>query len=160
VDVRKIRHTGIVVRDLDESLAFYHDLLGFSIAEKAEESGPFIDTILGMEDTVVVTVKMRCADGQMIELLEYRSNSRPAQLRHLNDIGITHVALEVDDLSIFHEKLSHSGIEFISAPEDAENGCARVAFCCAPEGTHIELVQILRPELQTNRPSLPSSDTS
>jgi hypothetical protein len=38
----------------------------------------------------------------------------------------------------------HDGVEFISAPEVSENGDVKVAFCKAPEGTYIELVELLK----------------
>ena len=35
------------------------------------------------------------------------------------------------------------GVEFISTPKVSEDGGVKVAFCKAPEGTHIELVELL-----------------
>ena len=35
------------------------------------------------------------------------------------------------------------GIEFISNPKISPDGYAKVAFCKAPEGTFIELVELL-----------------
>ncbi len=140
--VRKIRHSGIVVANLEESLAFYRDQLGFRVSLQAEEAGPFIDTILGMEDAVVVTVKMECVDGQMIELLDYHTNRRKARGGKINDIGITHIAFEVEDIVVLYRKLCDSGVEFLSAPTKTPDGFAQVAFCRAPEGTYIELVEL------------------
>jgi hypothetical protein len=36
----------------------------------------------------------------------------------------------------------NEGIKFISAPEISKDGNVKVAFCKAPEGTHIELVEL------------------
>ena len=44
--IKDIRHTGIVVADLEASLKFYQDILGFSIVKKMDETGDFIDNIL------------------------------------------------------------------------------------------------------------------
>ena len=141
--VKSIRHSGIVVANLEESLSFYRDMLGFRVVVQAEESGPFIDTILGMRDTIVVTVKMECIDGQKIELLDYRTNKRKSEPGNINDIGITHIAVEVKDLAALYRNIIDAGTEFISAPAMNPEGSAKVAFCRAPEGTYIELVELI-----------------
>ena len=51
--IKDIRHTGIVVIDLDESLRFYRDLLGFQIAKQMEESGNYIDNILSLHLSLI-----------------------------------------------------------------------------------------------------------
>lgn len=138
----KIRHSGIVVKNLEESLTFYRDKLGFRVTVQAEESGFFIDTILGIKDTIVVTVKMECVDGQKIELLDYRTNKRKTGVGKINDMGLTHIAFEVKDLGALYRKFCDAGIKFISAPAETPDGFAKVAFCRAPEGTYIELVEM------------------
>jgi catechol 2,3-dioxygenase-like lactoylglutathione lyase family enzyme len=143
VAVKKIRHTGIVVSNLEDSLSFYRDLLGFSKVSLNEESGLYIDTMLGMEKTAVVTVKMECTDGQQIELLDYRANMQRDRKHLINEIGISHIAFEVEDLHSLFAKLSEAGTPFISSPVTTPDGYAMVAFCIAPEGTHVELVEIL-----------------
>lgn len=141
--VIKIRHTGIVVKNLEDSMPFYRDLLGFSLVSKNNESGFYIDKMLGLKDTIVVTIKMECADGQKIELLDYKTNQLEYRERLINEIGITHVAFEVDDLHSLCRKLYAAGTPFISEPVDTPDGHALVVFCRAPEGTHIELVELL-----------------
>lgn len=45
--ITQFRHTGIVVWDLEKSLAFYRALLGFREWKRAREKGSFIDIIVG-----------------------------------------------------------------------------------------------------------------
>ena len=63
--------------------------------------------------------------------------------RKIIDTGPTHMAFTVDDLDEIYKSFSENGIEFISAPKISPNGFAKVAFCSAPEGTYIELVELL-----------------
>ena len=42
--IKDIRHTGIVVFDLDRSMHFYMEKLGFKVLKRMNESGSFIDT--------------------------------------------------------------------------------------------------------------------
>ena len=141
--IKNIRHTGIVVDDLMKSLEFYTQKLGFEVSNRMDESGPFIDKILGFNNIMVTTVKMTLHDGQMVELLDFTSHKKEALSKHINDIGPTHLAFTVGDLDAIYIDFKNDGIEFISTPEISPNGSVKVAFCQAPEGTFIELVQIL-----------------
>jgi len=141
--IKSIRHTGIVATDLNASLHFYRDLLGFKITKKMEESGGFIDTILSLPNVAVTTVKMAAPDGSLVELLKYHSHPRKMNAREICDIGITHIALEVNDLDDLYEMLKGEGIVFTAPPQVSPDGYAKVTFCSAPEGTSIELVEVL-----------------
>ena len=66
--MKGLRHTGIVVKDLETALHFYRDLLGFKIVRKMEESGKYIDMICGMKNIKITTVKLAADDNNLIEL--------------------------------------------------------------------------------------------
>lgn len=142
--IEKIRHTGIVVTDLDSSLAFYRDLLGMKISRRMEESGSFLDTILALKNARVTTVKMTTPDGQMVELLSFHSHSPKHREQSLIHWGPTHIAFTVTDLNREYQRLTASGVAFLSSPQVSSDGLARVAFCQAPEGTYIELVEEIK----------------
>lgn len=141
--IKDIRHTGIVVIDLEMSLHFYRDLLGFRIVKQMEETGDYIDKILALSNIKVTTVKLNSASGQLIELLKYHSHLAEQRRREVNEVGISHIAFTVDDLDSVYERLKKTGIRFISSPQLSPDGYAKVAFCRAPEGTWIELVEVL-----------------
>ena len=141
--IKDIRHTGIVVADLEASLYFYRDLFGFQVAKQMEEAGDYIDNISSLRNVKVSTVKMTSPSGQMIELLKYHSHSAEQKTREICEIGISHIAFTVDDLNIEYERLKGKGIRFNSPPQLSPDGYAKVTFCRAPEGTLIELVEVL-----------------
>ena len=140
--INKIRHTGIVVDNLEDSLDFYVTRLGFSVSKRMDEQGNFIGKILGLENVLVTTVKMTLGE-QMVELLDFVSHKATPERYTINSIGPTHLAFSVRDLGQVFEEFTSSGIEFISEPSISPDGFAKVAFCRAPEGTFIELVQVL-----------------
>lgn len=142
--IKNIRHTGIVVADLEQSLWFYTQKLGFNVSKRMDESGPFIDKILGIDDLMVTTVKMTLQDNQMIELLDYTTHKKDIMEKCINDIGPTHLAFTVSNLDAIYSDFTDNKIAFISKPEISPDGNVKVAFCLAPEGTYIELVQLLR----------------
>lgn len=142
--ILNIRHTGIVVHDLNTSMDFYINQLGFTVSKQMEEYGEFIDKILGFKNIHVTTVKMTLNDGPMIELLDFKSHKKEVLNKQLNDIGPTHLAFTVDDIDEVHHQFTSRGTEFISEPQVSPDGYAKVAFCKAPEGTYIEFVELLK----------------
>jgi catechol 2,3-dioxygenase-like lactoylglutathione lyase family enzyme len=141
--IKDIRHTGIVVNDLEASLYFYRDILGFKITKQMDEKGEYIDNVLLLQNTNVTTVKMSSSAGQLIELLKFHSHPAEFKKRAICDIGISHIALTVKDLDAEYLGLKEKGIQFYSPPQLSPDGYAKVAFCMAPEGTLIELVEVL-----------------
>ena len=69
-----IRHTGIVVSNLEISKEFYCNLLGFKIQKEMDEYGDFLNKISDLEDVLVRTCKMTLSNGDMVELLYYKSH--------------------------------------------------------------------------------------
>lgn len=141
-----LRHFGIVVQDLDRALDFYGGLLGLKVVRRMDEHGPFVDSILGREAVRVTTVKMGGSSGEtLLELLKFHSPEviEPENGRGLFSIGPTHLALTVGDLDALCERLQAAGVRFISPPKVSADGLAKVCFCSDPEGTPLELVQLL-----------------
>ena len=141
--IKNIRHTGIVVDNLEKSLSFYRDLLGFKITKQLEESSEYLDTVLNLKGATVTTVKMKAPDQQLIELLFFSSQSNQKENRTIYDVGISHIAFSVDDVDGAHQLLIKAGIECVSSSQVSPDGFAKVFFCRAPEGTFVELVQEL-----------------
>lgn len=141
--MKNIRHFGIVVSDIEKSLKFYRDLLGFQIKIDTLEQGSFIDAILGLKEVKVRTVKMAADDGNLIELLWYQSHKgKRMENKKIFDIGTSHPAFTVEDLDYKYKILKEKGVNFISSPEVSPDGKAKVVFCFDPDGVPIELVEL------------------
>ena len=139
-----VRHMGIVVGNMEKSLQFYRDLIGLQDAPVSEETGPFIDGLLDMPDAKIQTVKLAGENSTTsIELLCFK-NPSPAASTPLNAIGPTHVALNVSDLDELYTRLSDAHVPFNTPPRVSPDGCVKVAFCQDPDGTFIELVELLK----------------
>jgi catechol 2,3-dioxygenase-like lactoylglutathione lyase family enzyme len=142
--ISQIRHTGLVVADLDLALHFWRDLLGFSIDKKMDESGPHVDAMMGLENVEVTTVKMVAPQGGVIELLHFKSH--PHEMVWSGkpySTGFTHIALTVNDLDECYRALGKHGVEFFAPPQFSPDGAVKVIYCKGPEGVLLELVQIL-----------------
>lgn len=143
--VIELRHAGIVVTDLKRALRFYRDLLGLKIVRTMDESGPYLDNLLGLEDVRVTTVKLAPeGGGAIVELLLFQSPTAHSQAgRRIYEIGPSHVAFTVQDLDGLFQKMSRAGVRFTAPPQVSPDGLAKVAFCQDPDGAPIELVEML-----------------
>ena len=54
----KIRHVGIVVNDLEKSLHFWCEVLGFVVFKRIVEKGSNIDLMMGLKNVEVETAKL------------------------------------------------------------------------------------------------------
>lgn len=140
----KLRHIGIVTKNLEESLKFYRDLLGFKIKSEDKEDTKFIDKILGLKESSMKTIKLSDASGGIIELLQYDNPQGKTTDREINDFGISHFALTVQNLDDIYNKLKNNNIEFISTPTLSPDNKAKVCFCYDPNGAFIELVEKIK----------------
>jgi len=140
----KFRHAGIVISDLEKSLHFYRDLLGLKIVKEADETGKFIDTIQGLNNVTVRTIKMLCDDDNMIELLYFKSHLEEPKHKKFQEIGASHVAFTVENLDKEYSRLKNAGVKFNCPPQISADGYAKVTFCKDPDGTLIELVEVLK----------------
>src|SRR3989344_967420 len=141
--IKAIRHTGIVVSDLDKSLHFYRDLLGFEIVKDKLESGNYIDSVLSLKNASVRTIKMKAPDGNLIELLYFKSHPKKPENTYITGLGCSHIAFTVDNVEKEYKRLLGEGIKFNSSPEASPDGYAKVVFCRDPKGAWIELVEVL-----------------
>ena len=143
--MKKFRHAGIVVRDIDKSLHFYKDLLRLRVRKDLDESGDYLDKILKLKGMKVRTIKLAPERGEgLIELLFFGSRGGGSRKIKADSIGLTHVAFEVEDLDKEYLRLKKNGVRFNAPPQYSPDGYAKVTFCKDPDGVLIELVEILK----------------
>ena len=138
-------HTGITVSNLERSLAFWRDVLGFELSHTAHQTGELAKEITGVAGAEIKLAVLRAPGGHKIELLQYLapSDRNHAHLRPC-DVGHVHVTLLVDDLDAVLEKISASGWKAAGKPQTLKSGPnagKRVIYVRDPDGTTIELMQ-------------------
>jgi len=141
--IKEVRHIGIVVNNIENSLKFYRDLLGLKIIKDMDEQGVYIDNMLSLDNVQVRTVKLSADTGNtLIELLDFKSHN-DNEVRNFYTIGASHIALTVDNLEDLYKHLSANNIKFNAPPQKSPDGIVKVTFCNDPDGTPIELVEII-----------------
>ena len=65
----KIRHTGIVTKDIKKSLYFWNKIFKFKINKDLNEKGKTLDKVLKHRNVKVRTLKLKDDFGNLIELL-------------------------------------------------------------------------------------------
>ena len=139
-------HVGITVRDLDASIAFYHDVLGLEIG--TEPSPVFDNESLGPAVGVPgASLRQVCLilGDTYLELLEYKtppSTTSAPLLSH--NVGASHVGFEVDDIFAVKAELEAKGISFYSDVNVVDEGVLagwRWVYFSDPDGYPLELVQ-------------------
>jgi catechol 2,3-dioxygenase-like lactoylglutathione lyase family enzyme len=139
-------HTGITVSNLDRSLAFWRDVLGFELSHTAHQAGELASKITGIAGAEIKLAVVKASGGHKIELLEYlapRDRKRSANLRPC-DVGSVHVALIVDDLDAILSAIDASGWKSTGKPQTLKSGPntgKRVIYVRDPDGTTIEFMQ-------------------
>jgi catechol 2,3-dioxygenase-like lactoylglutathione lyase family enzyme len=139
-------HTGITVSNLERSLAFWRDVLGFELSHRAHQTGELAREITGVAGAELKLAVLKAPGGHKIELLEYLGppdckknvNLRPC------DVGSVHVAMLVDDLNAVLESIAASGWKAAGKPQilkSGPNAGKRVVYVCDPDGTTVEFMQ-------------------
>lgn len=138
-----IRHTGIVVRNLKNSLEFYRDLLGLSIWKHAKEEGVFIENVVGLSGVLLEWVKLQAPDGSVIELLQYHSHPDSQLLENIpsNRLGCSHIAFTVDNIEDVYNLLRQHGHHCNSSPQISPDGKVKVLYSHDPDGVIVEIVE-------------------
>ena len=141
-----VRHTGIVVSDINCWLRFLTGYFEFEIWIDQVEKGGFISRLLGLANTEVRTVKLRAPKGGVIEILYFHSpknHENSTSSLNPDSFRITHIALEVVSLDAKIEALLADGYSSIAPVELSEDGRARVCYLRGPESVLFELVEIV-----------------
>lgn len=123
---KRIDHVEIIPRDLERTIAFYTDVLGFSIRSRHKVENPPMQEVVFLElnDTA----------------LELMSIKDPAPLSTQPwQVGYKRMALEVEDMDKAVDYLKSKGVEITKGPVTL--GKARRAEIIDPDGLSIELRQ-------------------
>lgn len=127
--IKKIEHVSINIVDFEKSLDFYGRILGFQRLQTVD-CGEFEITYFGLPD------------GSRLELFDYHGKS-PSQPRAENEIGMRHLAFEVQEVAAFETELRGADVEITLPTTDLPNLGVRVLLFLDPNGVTLEFCEPL-----------------
>ena len=140
--IKAIHHTAISVRDLDNSIHFYRDILGMDLEWRRDHqrSEP-IEKMVGMKD-MEISFALVSGWGGKVELIQYHSpRGKPfPEDRPQCDHGIIHMAFQVEDIDGLYKKLLDGGVQFNCPPQVLRPG-VKATFFHDPNGVALEMIQ-------------------
>lgn len=127
-------HIGLCVTDLDRSRRFYEEVFGFRSAFELRTEGPETPKLLRLEAPLTLDAVYLWLDGLLLELLAFDRTDRTSP-RVMNEPGLTHLSLFVNDLDATIDAVGHHGGRVRT---DTNIGVA--VFVEDPDGQAIEVI--------------------
>lgn len=147
-------HIGLHVADIERSIAFYRDLLGFKLVVRRESTEAYARAVCGYPDVTLQQAILTFpfdnglpGASMFLELFEYQNVARAAVDTDPANPGTAHFCLCVDDLAAVHADLSAKGVRFVSPVQRQTGGVNKggsVVYARDPDGIIIELIQLVR----------------
>ena len=115
--VTKVDHIGIAVKNMDEALAFYRDILGITATgtEVVEEQKVKV-AFLPLGDSELELLESTAPDGPVATFIEKRGE------------GIQHIALRVENIEEALRELKEKDFKLIDQQPRYGAGNAQIAF--------------------------------
>lgn len=117
-------HVGLTVSRLEESVAFFTQLLGWKeVFRKPDYPAVFV------------------SDGSIMLTLWEVKTDQPVEFDRRANVGLHHLALRVDDektLQQIHDRVAASGLSIEFPPEFVGEGPSRHMMCYEPSGIRVE----------------------
>src|SRR5580700_7862999 len=138
-------NVGIVVEDLEATIAFFREL-GLDLEGRATIEGDWAGRVTGLRDMRVEIAIMRTPDGHSrLELSRFLTPPAVADHRNapVNALGYLRVMFTVDDIDETLARLREHGAELVSSEVVQYEDAYRLCYIRGPEGLLIGLAQEL-----------------
>lgn len=141
-----LSHRGLCVSDLDASIRFYTEGLGFEpFRDHGMIEGPLMDQTMELSGVRMRAVMLRHPDGAVIELMHFLSPEGfgPRERRPTIQYGLVHLSLRVDDMDAAADRLRAAGGHvFEETRAHFAEGGTTMLYCTDPDGVRIELMKM------------------
>jgi len=140
-------HVGICVSDLERSLRFYCQALGFELVESYTVATEF-GGLMEVKGDIVLQSRFITRDGVRLELLHFDAPGfqGPASRRPMNQLGLTHLSVRVADVDATATRIRELGgtvLDHTRTRLDNPDGSrSDFVYCTDPDGVRIELMRL------------------
>ena len=119
-------HTSITVKDMEESLRFYTDVLGLAFERRRRIPENHAEIAFVRDPASDARVELTHWDGKD----EFEAGEQ-----------LDHLAFQVDDLDAFLAQARAKGARVAKEPDTLTGGSGRIAFVLDPNDVWIELIE-------------------
>jgi catechol 2,3-dioxygenase-like lactoylglutathione lyase family enzyme len=143
--IQRMDNVLIVVEDLEAAIAFFAEL-GMELEAETQVEGPWVDSVVGLEDVRADIATMRTPDGHSrVELSRFHTppavragpESAPS-----NALGLRRIMFAVDDVDDVVARLRTHGAELVGEIAQYKD-IYRLCFLRGPEGIILGLAEQL-----------------
>ncbi|MEY2397076.1 MAG: lactoylglutathione lyase [Actinomycetota bacterium] len=132
-----VNHVGLAVTDIDRSRRFYEEVLGFSFKNDLNVPDPVASKMFALDPPLGMRAAYLVRDGWVLELIGFEGDAVGARReRQINEPGLTHISLSVDDVDATVALVAQFGGEVLA--ERSYPGM--VALIRDPDGQLLELL--------------------
>ncbi len=144
MNILATNHTSFTVSNLDRSIAFFRDALGFKVTSKAPRAPAVIEKVTGIPGAQVMIAYVR-GPGHSIELIEYSDPKDRVVVRPRPcDTGFSHIAYDVENLdAVLAAAARHQVLpvaEIVTVDQGPNKG-GRVVYLRDADGITFEFIQ-------------------
>ncbi|MEM2094287.1 MAG: VOC family protein [Candidatus Bathyarchaeia archaeon] len=124
----KFVHTSITVKNMDESVKFYRDIMGMELLRRREIP----------ENNAEIAFLQDSQGGDTLELTWWKNKSDWTSGDELD-----HLAFSVPDMNEAMMRFKNAGVKIVKEPYSLQGSKTRIAFIEDPNGIWIELIEAL-----------------
>jgi catechol 2,3-dioxygenase-like lactoylglutathione lyase family enzyme len=148
--LRGVWHFSFTVADIEQSIRFYRDLLGFDLIHRQEQQNAYTSRLVGYADAhlkvaqFAVPGQPRGLSTHDLELVEYVHPRGERGDINICNPGAAHLAVCVDDIHARYAVLLRAGVQFNSPPTAITAGVNAGGYTCYfrdPDQIVLEMVQ-------------------
>lgn len=135
-----LHHVGVSVRNMDASIHFYCDLLGWKLLRRCGFGSSEMDRITNLRGArgEVAMIQMGRGCLELFQFTEPGAKGNPSS-RQVSDHGISHFSVSVRNLREVFKRLVSCGVEFHCEPQ--QFGDTLATYLRDPDGNVVELLE-------------------
>ena len=137
-------HTSFTVVDMDKSVKFWTEMLGFKAASVSPREGRWQEEVTGISGASLLVAHLY-GHGHHIEFIQYLAGAIPGTAPQPAARGAAHVCMETDDIERTWEALMKAGAAAQGTISSITTGAvcgSKAAYIRDPNGILIELLQL------------------
>ena len=140
--IKEFLHIGISVKNLEESVKFYTEVMQMDLDYRTKNKGDIISRIVDVKNADLDVAVVQKSNLR-IELLDYKNIEKkkntayPAQ----DQPGLVHISFLVDDVDKEYARIKSLGFEFNSPPMVARENGPKITYFKGPDNVVIEIFE-------------------